>query len=98
MRKHSKPSKAGAKRRIPPRIRLSPAVLRTATLAEINFGLRAHRDLGHLPFGFTTTSGRKIMVATASDYSFTFIAAAERFGQWTKGHQLRELNEVTLTN
>jgi hypothetical protein len=67
-----------SRRSIPPKIRLRSAVLRTASLAEINYGLRAHRELDRLPFGFTSKSGKKIMLATASDYSITFIAAAER--------------------
>src|SRR5436190_3269196 len=74
---------------------ISPAAQKAASTEDVLFGLRAHRDLDCLPFGFLGRRGKKFGVVTTADLSKTMLVLATELDEFTKNLALRELNERT---
>lgn len=79
-----------------PSIIISPAAQKAVSPSEVRFGLRCHRDLDSLPFGFMGRRGKKLMVVTTADLTKTMVVLAGELENYTKALTLRELKESTV--
>ena len=98
MNRTTKPSTCGdgLLRIYRPSIIVSPAARRVTTHGDVVIGIRQHRALDSLPFGFVGRRGKKFMVVTTADLTKTMLVLATELDDFTKNLALRELNESTV--